>query len=37
MNAAGISIPAILIFPRKSLKPELMVGAPPVAISAYHP
>ncbi|XP_072380494.1 uncharacterized protein [Diabrotica undecimpunctata] len=34
MNAAGVFVPPLLIFPRKNIKPELMLGAPRAARSS---
>jgi hypothetical protein len=37
MNGAGTYVPHVLIFLRKNMKPELMEGEPPVAISSCLP
>ncbi|XP_072389656.1 uncharacterized protein [Diabrotica undecimpunctata] len=36
MNAAGVLVPPLLIFPRKNIKTELMLGAPTEAMSECH-
>ncbi|XP_018563147.1 uncharacterized protein LOC108904910 [Anoplophora glabripennis] len=36
MNAADVYIPPLLIFPRKNMKAELMLGAPTEAIAECH-
>lgn len=37
MNAVGTCVPPLIVFPRKSMKGELMDGAPSGSISASHP
>ena len=37
MSPTGHSIPPLLVFPRKYMKPELMNGIPPGSIHACHP
>jgi len=37
MNAAGMYVPPLIIWPRKNMKEELMDGAPPGSIWACHP
>nr|CAH7767149.1 unnamed protein product [Callosobruchus chinensis] len=36
MNASGVYIPPVLIFPRKNMKAELMIGAPAGAVAECH-
>ena len=37
MNATGIYVPPLIVFPRKNMKEEVMDGAPADSISACHP
>ena len=37
MNATGMYVPPMLVFPRKNMKPELLNGAPPGTIAKCHP
>ena len=37
MNATGIYVPPLIVFPRKNVKEELMDGAQEGSISAGHP
>lgn len=37
VSATGNSTPPFIIFPRKKLRPFMMVNAPPGAIGAVHP
>jgi hypothetical protein len=37
MSPTGRFIPPLLVFPRKSMKQELMNGTPPGSIHACHP
>ena len=34
MNATGIYVPTLLVFPRSNMKAELLDGAPPGSIAA---
>lgn len=36
MNASGVYVPPLTIFPRKNMKAELMLGAPSGAIGECH-
>lgn len=36
MNATGVYVPPLIVFPRKHMKEELMNGAPAGAVSACH-
>jgi hypothetical protein len=37
MSPTGHFIPPLLVFPRKNMKQELMIGTPPGSIHACHP
>jgi hypothetical protein len=37
MGASGHSVPPLLVFPRKNMKPELLDGVLPGTIAACHP
>lgn len=36
MNASGVYVPPLFIFPRKNMKAELMIGAPSGAVAECH-
>ena len=36
MNATGMHVPPLLVFPRSNMKTELLDGAPPGSIAACH-
>ena len=37
MNAAGMFVPPLIVFPRKNMKVELLDGCPPGTIASCHP